>query len=324
MSETSVTVDGVRSPLLEYGPPAAREAVVFVHGNPGSNRDWEGFAPEVGTFARALAMDMPGFGMADKPANFDYSVQGYARFLGALLTDRGVERVHLVMHDFGGPWGLAWAAANPHAIASVTCINTGVLPGYRWHYLARIWQTPLIGELFMASTTKAGMRLLLKHGNPRGLPEKYFDHVYTTFDRGTRRAVLRLYRNSRQLNDAARLLTQALRPLDLPALVIWGAHDPYISVEFAERQREVFPRADVKILKDSGHWPFADDPTSVAQLLIPFLRRHLAPLRNWAHTAPWAPTAVLWHLVDIPRCPLSGHAAGAWNVKVRERLRSTE
>jgi len=275
MSEASVIIDGVRSPLLEFGLPGLDEAVVFVHGNPGSSLDWERLARGVGEFGRAVAMDMPGFGAADKPANFDYSVPGYARFLGRLLAERRVQRAHLVMHDFGGPWGLAWAAANPEAVASVTCINTGVLSGYRWHYLARIWQTPLLGELFMASTTKAGMRLLLRHGNPRGLPAEYFDNVYKTFDRGTRRAVLRLYRNTLNTEEGARQLTEALRPLDLPALVVWGAHDPYIPVEFAERQRQVFPRAEIKILPDSGHWPFAEDPGAVAQAVLPFLRRQL-------------------------------------------------
>ena len=275
MSESLVIIDGVRSPLLEFGSPGLDEAVVFVHGIPGSSLDWERLARGVGEFGRAVAMDMPGFGAADKPANFDYSVPGYARFLGRLLAERRVQRAHLVMHNFGGPWGLAWAAANPEAVASVTCINTGVLSGYRWHYLARIWQTPLLGELFMASTTKAGMRLLLRHGNPRGLPAEYFDHVYKTFDRGTRRAVLRLYRNTLNTEEEARQLTEALRPLDLPALVVWGAQDPYIPVEFAERQRQVFPRAEIKILPDSGHWPFADDPGGVAQAVLPFVRRQL-------------------------------------------------
>jgi pimeloyl-ACP methyl ester carboxylesterase len=275
MSEASVIIDGVRSPLLEFGSPGLDEAVVFVHGNPGSSLDWERLARGVGEFGRAVAMDMPGFGAADKPPNFDYSVPGYARFLGRLLAERRIQLAHLVMHNFGGPWGLAWAAANPETVASVTCINTGVLSGYRWHYLARIWQTPLLGELFMASTTKAGMRLLLRHGNPRGLPAEYFDNVYKTFDRGTRRAVLRLYRNTPNTEEGARQLTEALRPLDLPALVIWGAQDPYIPVEFAERQRQVFPRAEIKILPDSGHWPFADDPGAVAQAVLPFLRRQL-------------------------------------------------
>jgi pimeloyl-ACP methyl ester carboxylesterase len=89
------------------------------------------------------------------------------------------------------------------------------------------------------------------------------------------RAVLKLYRNTRKIDDAARQMTAALRPLNLPALIIWGAHDPYISVAFAERQREVFPHAEIKILPGSGHWPFADDPASVEQVLLPFLRRQL-------------------------------------------------
>jgi pimeloyl-ACP methyl ester carboxylesterase len=46
-------------------------------------------------------------------------------------------------------------------------------------------------------------------------------------------------------------------------------------VEFAERQCQVFPRAEVKILPDSGHWPFADDPDTVVQVVVPFLRRQL-------------------------------------------------
>jgi pimeloyl-ACP methyl ester carboxylesterase len=275
MRESSVSIEGVRSPVMETGPVDADEAAVFIHGNPGSIRDWQGLVRGVGEFGRALAMEMPGFGGADKPADFDYSVPGYASFLGRLLAKLSVRRAHLIMHDFGGPWGLAWGAANPQAVASVTCINTGVLSGYRWHYLARIWQTPVLGELFMASTTKTGMRLLLRRGNPRGLPVEYFEHVYKTFDRGTQRAVLRLYRNTLNTEEGARQLTEALRPLVLPALVIWGAHDPYIPVEFAERQRQVFPRAEVKVLPGSGHWPFVDDPDAVSRIVLPFLRKQL-------------------------------------------------
>jgi pimeloyl-ACP methyl ester carboxylesterase len=85
--------------------------------------------------------------------------------------------------------------------------------------------------------------------------------------------VLKLYRNTRNTEDGAQQFATALRPLDLPALIVWGAHDPYIPVAFAERQREVFPRAEIRILPGSGHWPFADDPDAVAQAVLPFLRR---------------------------------------------------
>src|SRR5512133_665798 len=131
-----IRVDGVCSPFLEGGTPRAEEAVVFVHGNPGSSLDWVELAAEVCALARVVALDMPGFGRADRPRTFEYTVQGYARHLSGALDALGIHRAHLVLHDFGGAWGLAWAAAHPEAFRSATLIDTGILPGYRWHYLA--------------------------------------------------------------------------------------------------------------------------------------------------------------------------------------------
>jgi pimeloyl-ACP methyl ester carboxylesterase len=157
-------------------------------------------------------------------------------------------------------------------VASVVLINIGVLIGYRWHYLARIWRTPVLGELFQATTTLPGFRLLLRHGNPRGLPRDFVERMYRDLDRGTKRAVLRLYRATPPGLLEASLPT--MRELDPPALVVWGSHDPYLPVENAERQREAFPRAEIVVLDGSGHWPMADDPERVADLVVPFLRRH--------------------------------------------------
>ncbi len=270
-----VIYQGIRSPYLESGGPHSEEAVVFVHGNPGSSEDWSDLLGRVGALARAVAPDMPGFGQADKPKDFDYTVEGYARHLDGILQHLGVGRAHLVLHDFGGPWGLAWAAQRPARLASVTLINIGILPGYRWHYLARIWRTPFLGELFFATTTRTAFGLSLKHGNPRGLPKAMVDRMYRDLDWGTKRAVLRLYRTANNPAQMADMLGPLFRQLDVPALVIWGAADPYVPVRYAERQREFFPRARIVILEQSGHWPFADDPQTVADAFIPFLQKQL-------------------------------------------------
>ena len=153
-------VSGVRTVVAESGPDGGDEALVFVHGNPGSSRDWEQLMARAGAFCRCIAPDMPGFGHSDKPDGFNYTVAGYARHLGALLTQLKIRRAHLVLHDFGGPWGLAWAASNPSLLASLTLINIGVLRDYRWHLFARLWRTPLVGEALMATTTRQGFQLL--------------------------------------------------------------------------------------------------------------------------------------------------------------------
>src|SRR5690242_9679613 len=120
MRTATISVDGIRSPLIEAGPADATEAVVFVHGNPGSTRDWEGLVVSVGMFARAIAFDVPGFGAADKPAGFDYSVPGYARHLGHLLDSLNVRRevfprAKIVILDDSGHWPFA---DNPQAVAA--------------------------------------------------------------------------------------------------------------------------------------------------------------------------------------------------------------
>ena len=63
--------------------------------------------------------------------------------------------------------------------------------------------------------------------------------------------------------------------LHKPALVVWGAADPFIGVRYAERQSEFFDVQDTLILPDSGHWPFQDDPDQVERAVVPFLRRQL-------------------------------------------------
>lgn len=271
LRRATVEVAGIISPYIESGPHDAREAVVFVHGNPGSSEDFASLVAHAGKLTRAVALDMPGFGRAGKPAGFDYTVEGYAAHLGEMLAELRIDRVHLVAHDFGGPWALAWAAVNPDAYASAALINTGVLLDYRWHYLAKIWQTPVLGELFNVAATAPAFRLLLRHGNSGGLPRDFLDRMYADFDAGTKRAVVRLYRASRHPEAQFRQLSAELGGLDRPVLVIWGKKDPYIGHEHAAGQRNTFPDARVKMLDGSGHWPFVDNPEAVREALIPFL-----------------------------------------------------
>ncbi len=272
---SEISVGGVRSPVLEAGPEAPEQAVVFVHGNPGSIHDWERLLGASGEHGRAIAIDMPGFGEADKPRDFSYTIEGYAAHLDGALSQLGVERAHLVLHDFGGPWGLRWAAENPDSYASTTLVNTGILQDYRWHLMARIWRTPGLGELFFASTTRGAMRIALKRGQLRPLPEEAFELFYrANKDRGTQRAVLRLYRSSSP--DAIESLAEPLRELDRPTLVVWGRHDPYIGVEQAEKQKLVFAGAEVLVLPESGHWPMWDAPSELEAAIVPFLARQLS------------------------------------------------
>jgi pimeloyl-ACP methyl ester carboxylesterase len=267
-----LAVAGTTTRLCAAGPAGSPEAVVFVHGNPGSADDWAPLVAAVGgSGRRAVAFDLPDFGETVAPAGFSHTVEGYAGFLAAALDALAIERVHLVLHDFGGPIGLTWLAAHVERVASVTLVDTGAMEGYRWHRLARIWRTPLLGELFQATTTRAGFRWVINRGEPRGLPDAFLETTWSHIDARTKRAILKLYRATDDPGRGAGQLAALLAPRALPALVIWGEHDVYLPSAMADRQRELLPLADVHVLPASGHWPFVDAPETVERLLLEHL-----------------------------------------------------
>lgn len=269
-----VRVNGVRSPVRESGTADTSEAVVFVHGNPGSGEDFADLLPEVGDFGRAVAPDMPGYGKADRPRKFEYTVDGYARHLDGLLEQLGIRRAHLVLHDFGGPWGLAWAAMRKDRVASVTLFNIGILPGYTWHKYARIWRIPVLGELFQLTGTRRLFKVVINADNPKPFPEAFLDRMYDDGDWGMKRAVLALYRATGDLAGLSQKLGDALKPLSLPALVVWGESDVFLPLRYAEVQKQYFD-AEVHIIPNAGHWPMIDEPARTRELVIPFLIRQL-------------------------------------------------
>ena len=274
-------MDGVRSPVVVAGDASASETVVFVHGNPGGGDDWTDLAERVAPFARVAAPDMPGYADADKPRDFDYSATGYGRHLAGLLEALDVRRAHLVLHDFGALWGLEWALQNPTGAASVTLLGHGVFEEFRWHFWARLWRTPVVGELTNYTTPRVVARAIAARENPR-LAAEHTDRLSRRMaPYGTRRAILACYRATppetyvyRPGPEGPVPRARLLRELDLPALILWPTEDKYIP--FApDYQREGFPTARVEVFENHGHWLHWENPDGVAELVVPFLREQV-------------------------------------------------
>ena len=275
-----LTINGVAGLITEIGEADAPEAIVCLHGVPGSGRDFHWLLPPLGELGRTIAIDLPGFGQADKPRDFPYSVEGYQTWLDPALRELGIQRAHLVLHDFGGAIGLMWAAMHPQQFASAVLLATGVLPGYRWHLLGRLWRTPRVGEFLQRSTSPALFRLWMRRGNRRGLDRGWLDQLIREDDAETRRATLALYRATD--DPGSELLAAALAPQAKPALVIWGQNDPYVSPQYASAQRRAFPDAQVNVWQDTGHWPHIQHPQRTAEVVSAFLatllnRRDVGP-----------------------------------------------
>ncbi|MFT4049797.1 MAG: alpha/beta hydrolase [Solirubrobacterales bacterium] len=267
---SSITVDNLTSPVLEAGDTTASEAVVFVHGSPGCGAEFERLVGETGEFTRAIAIDMPGFGAADKPhpREFIYDVPNMGIHLARAVDQLGVTRVHWVGHDFGGAWSLLAAVFDPLKTVSISMINSGMMRGMRWHRLARVYRTPLLGEAFMGVANKQGFQRTLSE-----LPQADLDLMWDNFDRDTRRAILALYRATDMEAQTAQLPQLRLLSQQWQSIVIFGADDPFLPARFAERNKEALVNAEVHLIEGAGHWPHLEAPETVSGLLEPFLRQ---------------------------------------------------
>ena len=249
----------------EAPTPPARAPVLYVHGNPTNSDDWLPFLERTG----GLAPDLPGFGRSGKPAHFDYSIEGYSNALEAFLAQQGVDRYSLVVHDWGAA-ALALAQRSPARVEKLVIMNSvPLLPGYRWHRYARIWRTPLAGEMFMGFTTRWAFKRLAREGVLEPSDE-FIDRVWDHFDHGTQRAILKLYRSA-----PPSVLERAgdhLGDLRCPALIVWGEDDPYFGREFASGFADALGGdTRLELLPGVRHWPWIDDPSvidTVAEFLL--------------------------------------------------------
>jgi pimeloyl-ACP methyl ester carboxylesterase len=292
VSEQTAQIDGLpvfwRSAMVEGTP------TLYLHGVPSSSDDWvagkavqrtkprwrrwwrltrdsdrwiEQPRPSVGFLERTggLAVDLPGFGRSGKPNNRDYTISEYAVFIERFLEALSLERVRMVVHDWGAV-GLAFALAHPERVERLVVMNAvPLLDGYRWHRTARLWRTPVLGELAMGSTTRAVLRYGTCEATTAGaLPDSFIDSILDHFDHGTQRAILRLYRSSP--SEVLAQTGKRLGSLTMPSLVLWGERDPYIPAVFADRYAQALANAELLRLADAGHWPWLDRPDVIEQV----------------------------------------------------------
>jgi pimeloyl-ACP methyl ester carboxylesterase len=234
-------------PLFWRSAPGGATPVLYVHGVPTSSDLWEPLLERTG----GAAPDLPGFGRSTKRGDLDFTIDGYGRWLDRFADHAGLERCALVVHDWGG-LALAWAARRAERIERVVIIDAvPLLPGYRWHRVARAWRTPLVGEMAMGLTTRFALR--------RALPPEIAEIAWPGFDQGTQRAILRLYRSADP--DVLAAAGARLGELRAPALVVWGDDDPYLPPHFADAYADALGgEAEVLQLPGAGHWTWRERP----------------------------------------------------------------
>ena len=258
--EKRVEVAGLGTRYWEVEGQRAEHPVVFVHGNPNSADGWLPFLEKLEGKRRSLAPDLVGWGKADKPADFDYTVENLAWFVERFIDELGVKSFDLVVHDWGG-LGLIAASWRPECVGRIVITNcVPFTDEYHWHWVARAWRMRGVGELMLATINRFATTQIMRQATPKSgsLPE-VVDEVHRYLDGGTKRAILQLYRDA----DGEKLATFGpdLKKLQAPAMVLWGDADPYLQPRFGDWYGQALGgETRVEHLPDAGHWTWVDRP----------------------------------------------------------------
>jgi pimeloyl-ACP methyl ester carboxylesterase len=207
------------------------DPVVLMHGLPSSSFLYRRLIAELASRgARALAFDLPGLGFADRPEDFDYTFSGLGRWAAAALDALGLGRVHLVVHDAGGPVGFEMVAHSPERIRSLTLLNT-VVRMDRVPFPMEVYARYALGRRWPALPPPAVFRAIFRAiaiGEQGSVSDEEVDayrELVLRDDGGA--AYLRIMRNLRRGAGDYRAVVDS-RTTPYPVQVIWGARDPVL------------------------------------------------------------------------------------------------
>ncbi len=274
-------VDGVR---LSYVDQGRGEPLVLLHGNPTWGYLYRKFIPPLARTNRVIVPDHMGFGRSDKP--LDPSLYRLARHitnLEALLLKLDLRNATLVMQDWGGPIGLAFAVRHPDRVKRLVIMNTWawVIPaGTRVHPLLEQFRQPGVGEALVQ-----GLNLFVEGFLPGGIYKKervtaaLMKAYRTPFpDWNSRVGILAFPRDivvgdEHSSAPVMREIAERLPSLKVPVLLIWAMKDPAFPRAMIGLWQKIYPHAETHMLETAGHYLQEDEPEQIVGLIREFLKR---------------------------------------------------
>jgi haloalkane dehalogenase len=250
--------------------PAGGPVVLLIHGYPESSFQWRHLMPALSEAGwRAVAPDLAGFG--DSPPDLPGTWERHVESIGRFHENLGLGEVVLVVHDWGGLIGLAWACDHPDAVRGLVISDTGFFADARWHDLANTLRTEGQGEELIMNLDRDALNGLLA-GASSGIDDAAIDEYWRGFDGEERRqGHLDFYRSM----DFEKLepYEGRLAKLGVPALILWGEKDPFASVAGARRFDRELPNTELVVVEGAGHFVFEDAPDLCAEAVTAFLDR---------------------------------------------------
>ncbi len=267
----TVTVNGIQ---MAVGGQGSGPAVLLLHGFPDSGAVWRHQALALAAAGwRTVVPDLRGFGASGRPpAREDYRIEVLLGDVLGLLDVLGLERVHVVCHDWGA--SLGWLLAGLHAarVASLAALSVGHPQSFyggglaqrekSWYML--LFQFEEVAERVLQADDWALFRDFVRHHDEC---ERWIADLARP---GALRAALNWYRANTHPAQTFRPL--AFPRVSVPVLGLWGAGDPYLTeAQMAGSVAALDGPWRYRRIEGAGHWLQLDRPDAVNAELLDFL-----------------------------------------------------
>jgi pimeloyl-ACP methyl ester carboxylesterase len=242
------TLDGLRTRYLEAGKEN-QHALVFIHGLGSSADRWLDIPLALSLYYHTISIDLPGFGMSDKPESFSYGIEEYSRHVG---------------HSLGGYIAAEIAIRNPSIADQLVLFDSsGMLQG----------PTELLQKYLACAMnpTRESVRQVFEQlvAHPSRIPDILVDgFIYRMSQPGAKHAFRQAYEKSVNTRIGEKRLEglSAIR-----TLIIWGSQDKLIPPSYQSLFNNPI-RGSVAIqIDDAGHAPFAEKPALACEIMHQFL-----------------------------------------------------
>jgi haloalkane dehalogenase len=263
------------------------DAIVFLHGNPTSSYLWRNVMPRLESDGRCLAPDLIGMGKSGKPS-IAYRFVDHARYLDAWFDALSLERVTLVLHDWGSALGFHWARRHPDRVAAIAFMEAIVKPltWSEWPEQAREvfrgFRTPGLGEKLILEKN-VFIENVLPGSILRKLDPEEMDAYREPFRDPKSRTPMWRWPNEIPLDGEPRDVVEIvgaygawLAQSDVPKLLLAFTPGAILGAELVEYCRSHMRNLEIQHLGRGSHFVQEDRPEAIGVAVRDWRRRVLA------------------------------------------------
>ncbi len=251
-----IVIQGQLISYFQSGEKNADTTLLFLHGWRSQKEVWHQVIKDITNKndlnVNALALDLPGFGQSPI-TNLSWKVGDFANLVAEFINKLNLKNVCLVGHSFGGRVAIKLASTRIDIIKKVVLVDSAGFPMNQkkkktFALVAKLVK-PVFRPKFMQSVRKQIYKVIGAE-----------DYVATP-------KLQEIFLNT--INED---LTENMKRILQPSLVVFGEKDTETPVEYGEKMHELILNSKFKILKDAGHFSFLDKPQEFVEIIINFIR----------------------------------------------------